>query len=161
MKILFLDVDGVLNCKHTKESFAGYVFVSDDKIRLLKRIIEATDAQIVLSSSWREGWFYKDHAPHTTSTELDLFEALQDKLLDYDIEMLDYTAELGHRGLEIDAWLKGCVDEEIKAYVILDDMDEAELVPHSSHLVQTDFYEGLTEKDVIMAIEMLNGKQGG
>ena len=158
MKILFLDIDGVLNCKYTKESFAGYAFVSDDKIRLLKKIIEATDAQIVLSSSWREGWFYKDHAPHTSNTELDLFEALWDKLLEFDIEMLDYTAEYGHRGMEIDAWLKGCYNENIESYVILDDMDESELRPHSSHLVQTDFSEGLTEKHVIMAIEMLNEK---
>ncbi len=155
MKILFLDIDGVLNCKYTEERFAGYVFVSDDKIRLLKKIIEATDAKIVLSSSWREGWFYKDHVAHATSTELDLFEALWDKLLEFDIELFDYTAELGHRGLEIDAWLKGCA-EEIEAYVILDDMDESELVPHSSHIVQTDFSLGLTEKDVIIVIEMLN-----
>ena len=42
--------------------------------------------------------------------------------------------------------------------LFLDDTDETELVPRSSHLVQTDFSEGLTEKHVIMAIEMLNKK---
>ena len=55
MKILFLDVDGVLNydkCKARCGSFRG---IESEKVALLKQIIDATGALIVLTSSWRHG----------------------------------------------------------------------------------------------------------
>ena len=49
-KIIFLDIDGVLHDFHTD----GYV--KKDCIQRLKQIVEATGADIVLSSSWRFGY---------------------------------------------------------------------------------------------------------
>jgi hypothetical protein len=58
VKIVFLDIDGVLNhtaCKVKAPS--GFCFVDDKCIVRLKRIIEKTDAKVVLASTWRRGYF--------------------------------------------------------------------------------------------------------
>lgn len=52
MKLLFLDIDGVLNdcCPHDN----GYCGIQADKVRHLNRILEeCPDVQLVISSSWR------------------------------------------------------------------------------------------------------------
>lgn len=48
VKILFLDVDGVLNGEHY-----GYGGVDDSLLFLLKTIIDETGCKIVLSTTWR------------------------------------------------------------------------------------------------------------
>lgn len=55
MKVIFLDIDGVLNCVTSKSYCGMYVGVDADKIRRLARIVEETGAKIVLSSDWRDG----------------------------------------------------------------------------------------------------------
>jgi HAD domain in Swiss Army Knife RNA repair proteins len=53
MKIIFLDIDGVLNSKKTPNP-RKFPYVVDPKLlRLLVGLIEKTDAKIVLSSTWR------------------------------------------------------------------------------------------------------------
>ena len=49
MKVLFLDVDGVLN---TIINRSGYL--SDDLISIVAYVVKETDAKIVLSSTWRK-----------------------------------------------------------------------------------------------------------
>ena len=54
MKVIFLDVDGVLNNADTKDrSPSGYKGVSGEMIRNLREIVRKTGAQIILSSDWR------------------------------------------------------------------------------------------------------------
>lgn len=54
LRIIFLDIDGVLNDRKTRsQSPDGFTFVDTPKIRRLKRIIDTTDAKVVLSSDWR------------------------------------------------------------------------------------------------------------
>ena len=57
MKVIFLDVDGVLNCQKTEAKCRGFIGVDSKKVKLLKKIVDATDAKIVLSSSWKIGWW--------------------------------------------------------------------------------------------------------
>ena len=55
-RIIFLDIDGVLNTKSYRENpDVDYYndFISDHNMRFLKHIVMATDAKIVLSSTWR------------------------------------------------------------------------------------------------------------
>ena len=156
MKIIFLDVDGVLNCRHTEESIAGFVFVSEDKILLLKEIIDRTGAQVVLSSTWRWGWAYKERNPNSTSNDVMLFEALQERLAEFGIELMDYTPELGMRSWEINDWLDKHQGEGIESYVVLDDRAD-ELYDHEEQLVETDLEYGLTQEDVEQAVNILNG----
>ena len=56
MKFIFLDIDGVLNNSKTKTAGEGSVFLDETNVKNLKRIIEKTCAEIVLVSSWKEGW---------------------------------------------------------------------------------------------------------
>ena len=155
MKVLFLDIDGVLNNTQTRETFEDYIFVSDDKILLLKQIIDATDAKIVLSSSWRKGWRFKDQNPACANEDVRLFKALEYKLKEFDIELISYTGHFWHRGKEIDNWLKSWDGEKIESYVILDDIPAEEFLSHASHLIQTDITEGLTVIHVKQAIKLL------
>lgn len=63
MKILFLDVDGVLNCapyfktaetpRNTKTFAQGIPPFEPYRVLLVHRICEATGARVVVSSSWR------------------------------------------------------------------------------------------------------------
>lgn len=48
-KLLFLDVDGVLNSMDNGDGDT----IEDSKVLLLKTIIDKTGAKIVISSSWR------------------------------------------------------------------------------------------------------------
>ena len=51
MKVLFLDIDGVLKEESYKAAF------QDECFARLKRIVDATDAQIILTSSWRVNYW--------------------------------------------------------------------------------------------------------
>lgn len=59
MKILFLDIDGVLNSYQFYENKSNQELVDNPFdtacVRHLKTIIDATDAKIVLTSTWRGG----------------------------------------------------------------------------------------------------------
>ncbi|MDE7380098.1 MAG: hypothetical protein K2N14_03500, partial [Clostridia bacterium] len=58
MKIIFLDIDGVLNSLKYDASRDKRKLTNIDETRLpiLKSIVEKTGAKIVLSSTWREYW---------------------------------------------------------------------------------------------------------
>lgn len=47
MKVIFLDFDGVITTEKSRWC------LDKDKMLLLKRIVDATGAKIVISSSWR------------------------------------------------------------------------------------------------------------
>ncbi len=42
MKVIFLDIDGVLNTYYTKKEVAGYTFVEDEKVALLQDLVQRT-----------------------------------------------------------------------------------------------------------------------
>lgn len=158
MKVIFVDVDGVMNCITTKAKIEGYIFVDDEKIELLKEIIDRTGAKVVLSSTWRYGWYAMEHIENPDEGDLRnirMFKALRDKLLEFGIELLGYTDNFGHRGAEISAWLKSWQGEPIEAYVVLDDMGGDEIRPHCKHLVQTSMTYGLQAKHIKKALKIL------
>lgn len=51
MKILFLDVDGVLNGHERHDN--GYCGIDENRVRYLDLIVERTGCRIVLASAWR------------------------------------------------------------------------------------------------------------
>ena len=55
MKIIFLDIDGVLNSKayDSKRDWNKQTNIDETRLPLIKQIVEATDAKIVLTSTWR------------------------------------------------------------------------------------------------------------
>ena len=111
----------------------------------LKKIVEATDAEIVLSSSWR---WYKD-------TRDKVHYQLQRKGIDFvdtTPREIDITMT---RGAEIKTWL----DEhpEVDQFVILDDED-LKLKEYLPNHVRTTFKYGLTREKAAQAIKILNGE---
>ena len=137
MKIIFLDVDGVLNNatwakRMIDEGVRVYAedMLEDRAIRLLKQIIEATGASVVITSTWRMSAVQMTH--------------LFDQLACFDIRPIGVTPRLNtDRGDEISAWMQ---HYDVESYVILD--DDSDMGEHMDHLVQTSFEHGLQREHV-------------
>ena len=84
MKIVFLDIDGVLNTPKTQEHCGIYLGIDDDKIKLLKQIIESTGAIIILVSTWSNGWFANEK---DKKYQDDLANYLDKKMLAYGLKI--------------------------------------------------------------------------
>lgn len=159
MKVVFLDVDGVLNYSGCKEKFGQFLGVEDECVERLRKIVfsQSPPASIVLTSSWKELW---DHHP-INSKELDpMAKYLVDKLKAHGMHLTARTEEKNpeDRGMGIKAWIRKV--PEVESWVVLDDdffpdYHKYEIEPH---LVKTSFGVGLTDKGVEKAIEILNGK---
>lgn len=153
MKVIFLDIDGVLNSYNyykdmdTKDMLANPL---DRKcVRRLSHIVEATGAALVLSSSWRAGW---DRDPSRMD---EACAELTHILSEYNLEIFDRTPFLGSRAKEIRRWL---FFHPFTRYVILDDADaDWKKYRLEKNLVQTDFENGaLQDAHVHRAILLLN-----
>lgn len=145
-KIIFLDVDGVLNneswlikCAEESHYYPIRHSLEHRALSLLAHIVRETGASVVISSSWRKIrsakeslLFYLDH---------------------WNIPLAGETPDVGGiRGDDIQAWL----DEhpEVERFVILDDDDDmGDLIPH---LVQTTWKNGLQPIHKDAAIHLLN-----
>ena len=103
MKVIFLDIDGVLNTKDYRENPDVDYFehpISEIHMCLLEYLVKTTGAKIVLSSTWREYW-------KKGKTQSDPFGVYINKLFSkYGLEIYDKTPELRDRSDEIDAWKK-------------------------------------------------------
>ena len=146
LKIIFLDVDGVLNSNLTqRRTTDGFIFVSGRHIKNLKRIIDATGAKVVLSSSWRMG---RDDPSRNGD-----FLELRDELQRYGISFYGFTSELRScdRGAEISQWLEEHPD--VTDYAVID--DSTQISPHEDRWVRTSISLGLREEDVPKAIAIL------
>lgn len=55
MKVIFLDVDGVLNSRDwlVNNRVRTENSVNQEKVKLLMEIVQKTNAEVVLSSTWR------------------------------------------------------------------------------------------------------------
>ena len=146
-KIIFLDCDGVISTYK-----AGW-HLDPEKLELLERILNATGAKIVVSSSWRS---------HTLEETLEgNFKdfPFKDKVigvtprLQLPFSQGDWNYDTPERGLEISAYLNS-LGKEVR-YVILDDDDDF-LYAQKDHIVRTDSYRGISAKNVVEAINILN-----
>ena len=91
MKVIFLDVDGVLNSQSLFERCGEeLVPIDEENIQYLKAIVDATNAKIVLSSSWRYGW-----AEHSDGVQ-DWCSLLVDTLQKYQLKIIDKTEYLSN-----------------------------------------------------------------
>jgi len=149
-RIIFLDVDGVLNNgTWAIEMFDKGVRVYHDDIlyepalERLKGLVDATGAKIVVSSSWRQ----------IPSAYANLTAWLEK----FGMNIADKTPYVGGcRGDDITAWFKRNPGEY--SYAILDDDDDMD--GHMDHLVRTDFDVGLVDEDVEKALRLLTGAMG-
>ena len=57
MKVIFLDIDGVLNNANTKDRTPDkFIGIEDIFVKRLVDIVRSTKTKVVLSSSWRTMW---------------------------------------------------------------------------------------------------------
>ena len=151
MKVIFLDFDGVLNTERYVRTCGAYgVAIDPVKMLLLKRIVDASGAEIVLSTSWREHWEKEPISRNAVGAEIHgLFSR-------YGLQIFDKTPFLNAcREDEISAWLD--VHPKVNKFVVLDDMFlDSERI--RGHFVKTSGYAGgLDEAAANDAIEILNG----
>lgn len=162
IKLLFLDVDGVLNCHSTKDCCGPYRGIEDKKVALVKEIVDATGAKIVLVSSWKE-WWYKE--PHFKDKQDDLATYLDEKLAKQGLTIIDKTDDYNsfNRGEGIHEYIRRLKrrDVIVDDYVVLDDeMFDYKERKITKHLIQTSYYShGLDKKHVAKAIKILNKEQ--
>jgi histidinol phosphatase-like enzyme len=62
MKVVFLDIDGVLNEEKSRSRCCGYKGIDDKKVGNLAKIVKQTNAEIVLISTWKDDWRKTDKA---------------------------------------------------------------------------------------------------
>lgn len=144
MKVLFLDIDGVLNSGRTVFAFGDYPHgLSPESIAkfdpvaltLVRNLCRAAGASVVLSSSWRKLHPYSDVAA-----------AL-------DLPIIDSTPCLStQRGPEIAQWLE--LHPEVTHWAIVD--DDSDMLPEQlPHFVQTNARDGLTLGNLERLCEIL------
>ena len=151
MKVIFLDVDGVLNSKDWLEDnrVRKENSVNPKKVKRLAEIVKNTRAEVGLSSTWR----YMPEHP--------MFLYLVDILGQNGIKIHSFTPKLdGDRPKEIKAWIEE-QSEEIRFISIEDDFLEDDYRKYGIEecFIKTSFYGangGLQEKHVKMAIQLLN-----
>ena len=146
-KILFLDIDGVLNCTDdfVAMSRKSAHCLGQDKIERLHEILRLTDAKVVLSSTWRR---YPQSIAFLKRKKVRFID-----MTPTDIRG-PHLGSYVERGREIDAWLKG--HPEVERYCILDD-DSDMLLEQMPFFVQTDFRKGgLQQEHVDKVVELLN-----
>lgn len=150
MKVIFLDIDGVMCNRHSFKDLPKRYHSCDSEhpyhqadpecVNALNLIIDATDAKIVISSTWR---FFGE------SKLKNIFE-------DWGIkgQIIGFTPRLHGpfvRGHEIARWLQ---IYPVEHFVILD--DDCDMCHLKDRLVRTNFTDGLTASDAKKAIELLS-----
>ena len=157
-KLIFLDVDGVLNCRTTKDKIDIYTGIEDEKVSLLKKIVDASNAKIILVSTWSAFW-YKDK--RLKDKQDDLANYLEEKLAKQGLVISDkpYVYTAYNRGDSILRYISKLESAgiEVDSFVILDDeMFDYKERKLTGHLVRTSYENGgLQKKHVRKAIEKL------
>lgn len=140
-KVLFLDIDGVVNNATTSQRHRGFIGIDPYLAFLVGKIQLDTDCEVVLSSSWR--------------LMPDSLEEVEKQV----VELLDVTPNLKgvtDRGHEIAAWLGE--HPEVERYAILDDSSDFH---KDQKLFKTSFLTGITPEIAKEVTDYLNEPDTG
>lgn len=150
MKVLFLDIDGVLNSRnYIKRKDVDFdnpsLQIDPDAVVRLNAITKLAGAVIVLTSTWRLAFDMPSQLAR-----------MQECLASYNItaSIIDRTGvQDSGRRYEIQEWLD--MNPGVESYVILDD----EIIEgFSGHTVRTFFDYGLQDEHVRQALTILDYK---
>lgn len=153
--VLFLDFDGVLN--KTSDSYSGrYPTFNEALVAHLNTIVEQTNCDIVISSTWRLHLGIRQ-----LKRRLELFG------FKYPQKVIGITPDCSikekgplwipsSRGEEIATWRQENKHEG--PFVAIDDTDDMEGIP-SANFVLVNSYYGLTETDAQETIKVLTCDQ--
>lgn len=141
MKILFLDVDGVLNPLH--KSLGSNTFSKVACGHVSTMLIKDPNIRIVVSSAWRR-WGLEGIREILKENGIDPIKVI-------DITTMDGGLVPENRDKQIDKWLKE--HPEIVSYVIVDDY---QIDGFDKHQVKTNGYIGFTKTDMEAAMSILS-----
>lgn len=147
MNIIFLDIDGVLNCQifYTNRKKSKSIIehpqdqICTERVEWLNQLCKDVNAKVVISSTWRHSGldYCKDVLKKAGAT----------------FDIIDKTPDLRHegcvRGNEINLWIEknkemlGVWRSDFNSYAIIDD-DSDMLYWQRNNLFLTDTYSGLT-----------------
>ena len=155
MKVVFLDIDGVLNEEKSRSRCCGYLGIDDKKVENLALIIKKTNAAIVLISTWKDDWRKTDKAHQGIMANY-----LDRKLKKQGLAVLDKTKSIDENGFHFsrgEGILQYLADNKVEKYVILDDYQfDYDSCGLSDYYIKTDAYNGgLTKELVGRAIQIL------
>ena len=150
MKIIFLDIDGVLNHERFYHEVRNTQHRNNNidprAAKLIINLCKVTGAKIVISSSWRFEGF-------ESLTNRLRIAGIKDKYL-IDICSIEHPNEFrcGYRGDVIQRYID---ENNIDNYVIID--DDIDMLEHQKdNFIQTSRYTGFTKEDLKRAINILN-----
>jgi len=160
MKILFLDIDGVLNshtdfleAEHYGHPFNhGYTVISSGKLFLLEHIISETGAKIIISSTWRASFslenIYNMFKERGFTLPRTCIIGKTNQIL------VKFSTRLFDRSKEISDWLDS--HPNVDEYAILDDIEPSYFEDrHKDNLVTTSEYDGLNFPKAEHVIDIL------
>lgn len=171
MKLIFLDIDGVLNGHDKHRHPNGYCGIDPACVYRLNRIVAETGAYLVISSAWRYLL-----GPKGGMSPVGFKSMLMTYGLDRSVEVVGRTPldeRISDRGPQVGHYLAGpAVNGRLDSYVILDDGSDdpphppatkpltESLIEHHERgvIVFTDGTVGLTDADADRAIRVLNAR---
>ncbi len=155
MKVIFLDIDGVLNTPSSESRCGEYIGIDDDKTKLLADIVKRTKEIIVLISTWKKYWRKEEKLKPLQDYSANY---LDEKLAKQGLKAIDKTKDKADgrylsRGESI---LEYVYRNNVENYIILDDCqfdyDGCDL---TDNYIKTNQIEGLSEQQVKAACETL------
>lgn len=182
MKVIFLDIDGVLNHDQTADRIGGYLGLNPGMIKRFNKIIEACpDVKIVVSSTWRHSFTHGVYEDFEGLVKLLKERGLLGDIVghtpfppDEPVGWMSLGRGYRSRGQEIRMYLHA--HPEVEHFLILDDdtggmkpnkaphydretdtyFDAATEIDLRPHWIQTSSANGLKDSHVGRAIKMLN-----
>lgn len=163
IRLIFLDIDGVLN-SHEWDDAVVCGQIHRDKVARLNRVLSETDSKIVLSSAWRYIVYRGESTMMGMEWLLRSHGILADRLIgvtreDSIVQPPNRKGDLSkwitpnERGQQITDYLKTI--SNCRKYVVIDDMDLG--ISECGHpFVKTDGSIGLTDADAELAIKLLS-----
>ena len=116
MKYIFLDIDGVLNNSKTYDDRKTPVLLDERNMKNLQRIVQITDAKIVLVSSYKDSW-----VKFTCSGQGIIGRFLVMTFAKYGLSIFDKTEStelFAGRGMGVKKYIK---EHETENFIIIDD----------------------------------------
>lgn len=153
-KVIFLDIDGVINIIREDSGFDEYGQLFNQRcVDNLKKIIDSTNAQIVISSTWKDSGL-------TIMKEMWDYRELPGKVIDITPSAQEVVEagieefyDLVSRGSEISLWIS---KNNFKGkYIILDDVRDF-TTDQLPHFIKTNADIGISDADVVKSVNLLS-----
>jgi len=149
MKIIFLDIDGVLNSadyyKKVAKKGKDWNRFNPLAVEIIKRLVVEFNSEIVITSSWRFG------AVKELKNELIKSGLIKHLHKDWKTPVIHPSSQ--SRGNEIRTWLEN--HKQVDNYIIIDDDDNI-LNEQMGNFIKTDINEGITEKHYYSARDIFS-----